>query len=141
MRIRKKTASPAAEPNVPGAVYLPSGLVTGHLVHIDRLALVASSTSNPQSPCRQVYAHRLLTAHGRIPQEQCAKDGVTAVQMDIKIGGVNREVMSQALEQARQGRLHILGKMAEAIDKPRGEFFHTNWTGRGGRVSSTTYNA
>jgi polyribonucleotide nucleotidyltransferase len=49
------------------------------------------------------------------------KDGVTAVQMDIKIGGVNREVMSQALEQARQGRLHILGKMAEAIDKPRGE--------------------
>jgi polyribonucleotide nucleotidyltransferase len=41
--------------------------------------------------------------------------------MDIKIGGVNREVMSQALEQARQGRLHILGKMAEAIDKPRAE--------------------
>jgi polyribonucleotide nucleotidyltransferase len=49
------------------------------------------------------------------------KDGITAVQMDIKIGGVNREVMSQALEQARQGRLHILGKMAEAIDKPRAE--------------------
>ena len=49
------------------------------------------------------------------------RDGVTAVQMDIKIGGVNREVMSQALEQARQGRLHILEKMAAAIDKPRGE--------------------
>ncbi len=49
------------------------------------------------------------------------RDGVTAVQMDIKIGGVNREVMSQALEQARQGRLHILEKMAGAIDKPRGE--------------------
>ncbi len=29
----------------------------------------------------------------------------------------------------------------ERLDKPRGEFFHTNWTGRGGRVSSTTYNA
>jgi 6-phosphogluconate dehydrogenase len=29
----------------------------------------------------------------------------------------------------------------ERVDKPRGEFFHTNWTGRGGRVSSTTYNA
>jgi polyribonucleotide nucleotidyltransferase len=49
------------------------------------------------------------------------RDGVTAVQMDIKIGGVNRDVMSQALEQARQGRVHILDKMAAAIDKPRGE--------------------
>ena len=49
------------------------------------------------------------------------RDGVTAVQMDIKIGGVNREVMSQALDQARQGRVHILDKMAAAIDKPRGE--------------------
>jgi 6-phosphogluconate dehydrogenase len=29
----------------------------------------------------------------------------------------------------------------ERVDKPRGEFFHTNWTGRGGRVASTTYNA
>jgi polyribonucleotide nucleotidyltransferase len=48
-------------------------------------------------------------------------EGITAVQMDIKIGGVNREVMSQALEQARQGRLHILEKMAAAIDRPRGE--------------------
>jgi polyribonucleotide nucleotidyltransferase len=41
--------------------------------------------------------------------------------MDIKIGGVTRDVMSQALEQARQGRLHILEKMEAAIDKPRGE--------------------
>jgi polyribonucleotide nucleotidyltransferase len=49
------------------------------------------------------------------------RDGITAVQMDIKIGGVNREVMAQALEQARQGRLHILEKMAAAIDRPRGE--------------------
>jgi polyribonucleotide nucleotidyltransferase len=49
------------------------------------------------------------------------RDGVTAVQMDIKIGGVTRDVMAQALEQARQGRLHILQKMEEAIDRPRGE--------------------
>src|SRR6185369_17490914 len=49
------------------------------------------------------------------------RDGITAVQMDIKIGGVNRDVMAQALEQARQGRLHILEKMAAAIDQPRGE--------------------
>jgi polyribonucleotide nucleotidyltransferase len=48
-------------------------------------------------------------------------DGVTAVQMDIKIGGVTRDVMGQALEQARQGRLHILEKMSAAIDRPRGE--------------------
>lgn len=75
---RYLVAGGAPEPIVPGAVYLPSGLVTGHLVHIDRLALVASATSNPQSPCRQIYAHRLLTMHGRIPQEQCAKDGDTA---------------------------------------------------------------
>jgi polyribonucleotide nucleotidyltransferase len=47
------------------------------------------------------------------------KNGVTAVQMDIKVEGVNREVMQAALEQARQGRLHILEKMSAAISKPR----------------------
>jgi len=46
-------------------------------------------------------------------------EGVTALQMDIKIGGVNREVMKSALEQARAGRLHILGEMAKTIAKPR----------------------
>jgi len=46
-------------------------------------------------------------------------EGVTALQMDIKIGGVNREVMKSALEQARAGRLHILGEMAKSIAKPR----------------------
>ncbi len=48
-------------------------------------------------------------------------DGVAALQMDIKISGVNKEIMKQALEQAREGRIHILGKMAEAIAKPRAE--------------------
>ncbi len=48
-----------------------------------------------------------------------AAEGVTALQMDIKIGGVNKEIMKQALEQAREGRIHILGKMAEAISAPR----------------------
>jgi polyribonucleotide nucleotidyltransferase len=47
--------------------------------------------------------------------------GVTALQMDIKITGVNRTIMKQALEQAREGRIHILGKMAEAIAAPRTE--------------------
>ena len=49
------------------------------------------------------------------------KAGVTALQMDIKITGVNREIMGKALEQAREGRIHILGKMAEAIAAPRGD--------------------
>lgn len=48
-------------------------------------------------------------------------EGITALQMDIKIGGVNKEIMAQALEQARQGRLFILEKMAEAIARPRGD--------------------
>jgi polyribonucleotide nucleotidyltransferase len=49
------------------------------------------------------------------------RDGVTAVQMDIKIGGVTRAIMQQALEQARAARLHILGKMDEALGAPRSE--------------------
>ncbi|HWP98637.1 MAG TPA: polyribonucleotide nucleotidyltransferase [Syntrophomonadaceae bacterium] len=44
--------------------------------------------------------------------------GVTAVQMDIKITGVNREIVEKALGQAREGRMFIMGKMMEAIDKP-----------------------
>ena len=47
--------------------------------------------------------------------------GVTALQMDIKIDGVSREIMSQALAQAKDGRLHILGKMHEALAAPRSE--------------------
>ncbi|WP_342752817.1 polyribonucleotide nucleotidyltransferase [Shouchella clausii] len=47
--------------------------------------------------------------------------GVTALQMDIKISGINREVLEQALEQAKQGRMKILSNMMEAIDKPRAE--------------------
>jgi polyribonucleotide nucleotidyltransferase len=47
--------------------------------------------------------------------------GVTAVQMDIKIKGLKREVLERALEQARQGRLHILERMLDTIDKPRAE--------------------
>ena len=48
-------------------------------------------------------------------------NGVTALQMDIKISGVTRQIMQQALEQARAGRIHILGEMAKAIEKPRAE--------------------
>jgi len=49
------------------------------------------------------------------------KDGVTALQMDIKIQGITREIMQIALNQAKEGRLHILGKMNEVISEPRRE--------------------
>ena len=47
--------------------------------------------------------------------------GVTAIQMDIKITGVNKEIVATALEKARKGRMFIMGKMMEVIDKPSGE--------------------
>ena len=50
-----------------------------------------------------------------------SEDGITALQMDIKIDGITPEIMSKALQQAKQGRLHILGKMAEALPAPREE--------------------
>ena len=46
-------------------------------------------------------------------------EGVTALQMDIKIDGITSEIMSDALAQARDARLHILGEMGKVIDKPR----------------------
>lgn len=47
------------------------------------------------------------------------KDGITAIQMDIKIKGINEQILRTALAQAKEGRLHILGKMLEAIPEPR----------------------
>lgn len=46
-------------------------------------------------------------------------EGVTAIQMDIKIDGIDRKILQEALEQAKEGRMFILGKMMEAISKPR----------------------
>ena len=48
-------------------------------------------------------------------------DGITSLQMDIKIPGITEEIMKKALAQARDGRLHILGEMAKAIDGARPE--------------------
>ena len=48
-------------------------------------------------------------------------DGITAMQMDIKIDGIDREIFERALAQALRGRMHILGKMNEVLDKPRAE--------------------
>jgi polyribonucleotide nucleotidyltransferase len=49
------------------------------------------------------------------------REGITALQMDIKIGGLSREILERALYQAREGRLFILDKMAEALPEPRKE--------------------
>jgi polyribonucleotide nucleotidyltransferase len=56
-------------------------------------------------------------------------DGITSLQMDIKIGGVNRDVMQQALHQAKEGRLHILGIMNNTLPAPR-----TNVSGHAPRI-------
>ena len=50
------------------------------------------------------------------------KDGITATQMDIKVDGLSYEVLAAALEQARKGRLHILGKLTECIAEPRADY-------------------
>ncbi len=50
-----------------------------------------------------------------------SEDGITALQMDIKIKGITREIMSDALSQAREARLHILEKMTAALQSPREE--------------------
>lgn len=47
------------------------------------------------------------------------KNGITATQMDIKVDGLSYEILEQALEQARQGRLHIMGEMMKTLSEPR----------------------
>jgi polyribonucleotide nucleotidyltransferase len=47
--------------------------------------------------------------------------GITAIQMDIKIAGLSREILARALEQAKEGRKHILGKMLESLGSPRAD--------------------
>ncbi|PYS48003.1 MAG: polyribonucleotide nucleotidyltransferase, partial [Acidobacteria bacterium] len=49
------------------------------------------------------------------------REGITALQMDIKIGGINAQIMAEALEQAKKGRMHILGVMERTIAEPRAE--------------------
>jgi polyribonucleotide nucleotidyltransferase len=49
------------------------------------------------------------------------RDGITALQMDIKIAGISFDIMREALEQARKGRLHLLDEMAKTLDQPRAD--------------------
>jgi polyribonucleotide nucleotidyltransferase len=50
------------------------------------------------------------------------KDGITATQMDIKVNGLSYDVLEKALEQARQGRMHIMGEMMKTISEPREDY-------------------
>lgn len=50
------------------------------------------------------------------------KDGITACQMDIKVGGLTHEIMEQALEQSKQGRLHILGEMNKVLAEAKDDY-------------------
>ncbi len=50
-----------------------------------------------------------------------SEEGVTAIQMDVKVAGIDRGILRRALDQARAGRLHILGKMREVLQAPRDE--------------------
>jgi polyribonucleotide nucleotidyltransferase len=54
--------------------------------------------------------------------------GITAIQMDIKIAGLSRDILTRALGQAREGRLHILGKMMETLNQPRADL--SKWAPR-----------
>ncbi len=50
------------------------------------------------------------------------KDGITATQMDIKVDGLSYEILEKALAQAKEGRMHILGKMLETLSEPREDY-------------------
>ncbi len=50
------------------------------------------------------------------------KDGITATQMDIKVDGLSYDVLAQALQQAHEGRMHIMGEMMKCLDKPREDY-------------------
>jgi polyribonucleotide nucleotidyltransferase len=56
------------------------------------------------------------------------KDGISALQMDIKIEGLSRDILDKALDQAREARLHVLGKMAETMAQPREDL--SSWAPR-----------
>ncbi len=50
-----------------------------------------------------------------------SRDGITALQMDIKIDGINKDILDKSLQEAKKGRIHILDKMASALSEPRPE--------------------
>ena len=75
-------------------------------------------SSNGSSSQASVCGSTLALMDAGVP----IKNMVAGIAMDIKIQGINRAILEEALEQARIGRLHILDKMKETIDQPRAEF-------------------
>ena len=72
------------------------------------------------SSCPTSSATRITSATWT-SRSPAPRRGITAIQMDIKIDGLTREILEEALEQAREGRIHILDKMDEALSAPRDE--------------------
>ena len=92
-------------PNVPALRFLPVSDSVAEYLHRWILAIAV------------VGSFGLLTCG--IFKVAGTSDGVTALQMDIKIDGITREIMETALDQAKEGRLHILGEMARTLSAPR----------------------
>ena len=84
-----------------------AGIAMGLVVEGDR-AVILSDIAGEEDHCGDMDLKIAGTRHG-----------ITAIQMDLKITGVDEETLGRAFEQARQGRLAILGEMLLAIDKPR----------------------
>jgi hypothetical protein len=90
------------------SVSLPSGPIFGRRTTLDRLALVATSTSNALSPCRQLYAHRLLTTH-KLSDDECRRDsdGNSKQDCPCKDGSLSCAVPA-ILELAPQSGIGVL---------------------------------
>ncbi|HEU4735239.1 MAG TPA: hypothetical protein VFT22_45425 [Kofleriaceae bacterium] len=90
------------------SVYLPSGLVAGHRTTLERLALVATSSANALSPCRQLYAHRLLTTY-QFSSKQCMVSSGSGSTFDCPCGDGNSFCSVPAvLELAPPGGIDVL---------------------------------
>ncbi|MFA5794740.1 MAG: polyribonucleotide nucleotidyltransferase [Candidatus Brocadiia bacterium] len=86
-----------------------SGIAMGLISESDKIAILSDILGNEDK-------------HGDMDFKVAGtKDGITAVQMDIKIHGLTPDIMTRALAQAKEGRMHILGRMQEIIAQPRAD--------------------
>jgi polyribonucleotide nucleotidyltransferase len=79
----------------------------------------------PTSSCCPTSSATKITSATWTSRWPVPANGISALQMDIKIDGITEEIMKVALAQAKQGRLHILGEMAKALTAPRAELSST----------------
>jgi polyribonucleotide nucleotidyltransferase len=89
------------------------------------VAALVEPRAAPQGPAAlvaQVQGRGVAILTGHVVQSAAGTaDGVTGIQMDIKIEGIDENIMRTALNQAKEGRLHILGEMSKAISQPKTE--------------------